>query len=121
MISEGRSKSLRFRVEVMENKVRIADEELRHLSCKKNDATEKIQEITAQKEKMEKDVRAEECEPLELAEKMNQLNKLEGELLTLREEEENLYEELGIAEGSFIGANQVLLALQLDLKQLETD
>lgn len=45
-----------------------------------------------------------ESEALELAEKRNQLNKLEGELLTLREEEDNFIEDLTIAEESSIGA-----------------
>ncbi len=105
----------------MESKVRIADEELRNSSCKKNDATKKIQEITALKEKIENDLRAEEWRALELAEKRNQLNKMEDELLPLREEEEYLTEEFRIAEGSFIGATQVLLALKSDLKELESD
>jgi len=121
IVLEGRFQSLCFRVKVMESKVRIADEELRNSSCKKNDATKKIQEITALKEKIENDLRAEEWRALELAEKRNQLNKMEDELLPLREEEEYLTEEFRIAEGSFIGATQVLLALKSDLKELESD
>jgi len=100
----------------MEKKVRLADEELKQISSKRKSVMEKIQQITTQKVILEKDLLLKR----ELTKKRDQLNNFEGELLILQLEEKNLFEDLGDAEGTYVGATQVLLALQSDLERLDS-
>lgn len=133
---------LRIRIGAMKEKVHKADSELKTVSSKMNDVKKRIAEIATRKALVEINLRTRQCEALEMSlmaldsEDMDteqieltsseQIKALEDELkgmddvlLVLREEEESFAEDLETAEGSYLGALQVLEALESELEELE--
>jgi len=123
----------------MQTKTITAQKELEEASSKKRDVWDKMKEIEVKKLKIENDLRAQQREALELnlmslndeaghndvvlAEYSamcleDDMKMFEDELRRLREQDAVLIEDVEVAEGSFIGANQVLLALMSDLDSL---
>ncbi len=123
----------------MQTKTITAQKELEEASSKKRDGWDKMKEIEVKKLKIENDLRAQQREALELnlmslndeaghndvvlAEYSamcleDDMKMFEDELRRLREQDAVLIEDVEVAEGSFIGANQVLLALMSDLDSL---
>ena len=130
---------LQNRIQVMKKRVEVAQKELGNVSLKKRNIREKMNEYSSQKTKVEHDLRAKQCEALELNIKSlddasvqndvvlaeysvtcleDEMKMFEDELNCLREHDLNLAEDIEEAEGSFIGANQVLQALMSDLEDL---
>lgn len=133
---------LRTRIGVMKEKVHKADREQKTISSKKNEVKKKIAEIATRKALVEINLRTQQCEAIEMSlialdsEDMDtdqieltsgeQIKALEDELkgmddvlLVLQEEEESFTEDLETAEGSYLGALQVLEALESELEELE--
>ena len=130
---------LQSRIQVMQTKVITAQKELEEASSKKRDVFDKMNEIAAKKVNIEYDLRAKQCEALELnimslddeagqndvvlAEYSamcleDEMKMVEDELQNLRKQDVILIEDVEVAEGSFIGVNQVLLALMSELDSL---
>ncbi len=136
---EAKLLDLQSRIQVMQKKVITAQKELEEASTKKRNVFDKIKEIAAKKVKIEYDLRAQQCEALELnimslddeaghndvvlAEYSamcleDEMKVFEDELQSLRKQDAILIEDVEVAEGSFIGVNQVLLALMSELDSL---
>ena len=136
---EAKLIDLQSRIQVMQTKVITAQKELEEISSKKRGVFDKMKEIATKKMKIEYDLRTRQCEALELnimslddeavqndvmlAEYSvtcleDEMKMFEDELNCLREHDLNLAEDIEEAEGSFIGANQVLQALMSELEDL---
>lgn len=139
---EEKIKLMSSRVKFMEEKARIADEELKNIRLKKDCVSSKIKEIFGKKVETECDLRTRQCDALELklsllettemeADQNNlasveetikrlecRVNAMENELRNLRNEEECLTEDWEDAERSYAGTMEVLNALQSELKGL---
>ena len=125
----------------MEERERIADEEVKDITSKKMNVLKRIQEIAGRREMIEYNLRTQQCKILEMglsaldAEKepsemlMKPLEEkvkyLEGaidvlntEIGALKEEEKSLAQDVEVAESSHFGTVQVLGALQLELDGL---
>ena len=125
---EDKIRSLRNKIDVMLENVRKADQELKEVSSKMNDVREKINQVTAQKEAFKCDTvdvsiftSDDELEQTEEVESTAEKIKfLEDALSSLREQENSCLEDFKIAEESFVGANQVVQTMQLELEGLES-
>ncbi len=133
---------MRKRVTAMEKKVFDVDLELKELTEKKNETRKRMDQLAERKVVVEYELRTLQCEAIEsnllaldsketdqkgaiLVEERiktleNELNGMEDLLQTLREEEKNLIEDVEVANGSHVGACQVLHALQVELEELES-
>jgi len=125
----------------MEERARIAEEEVKDITSKKMSVLKRIQEIAGRREMIEYNLRTQQCKLLEMdisaldAEKepsemlMKPLEEkvkyLEGaidvlniEIRALKEEEKSLVQDVEVAESSHFGTVQVLGALQFELNGL---
>lgn len=141
--NDGKIQLLQSRLKAMEERARIADEEVKEVTLKKVDLQKRIKEIAARKVVIEYDLRSEQCNLIEMnlsaletedddysgimkpmEEKIKsfekKMNVIESELMALKEEERNIVIDLEDAQASHIGVVQVLKALQSELNELLT-
>jgi len=131
---------LQSRLKALKERARIIEEEVKDISSKQMDIQKRIIELAERKVPIEYDLRSEQCNLLELnlslieseddnsgviepaEEKIKKLeeemNTIDTELGTLKDEEKSLAQDLINAQGSHIGVVQVLEALQLELDGL---
>lgn len=121
-LEEEMAQSLQSRLMVMEERARIAEEEIKEISSKKIDVSKKINEMRTTRVLIEYELRSEQCNLLEMnisaldadgdhcgflepfEEKIKSLKKkidvIDRELNALKEEEKSLDEDLENALGS---------------------
>ncbi len=139
----GKIQLLESRLKAMEERARIAEEEVKEITLKKVDLQKRIKEIAARKVVIEYDLRSEQCNLIEMnlsaletededysgimepvEEKIKsfekKMNVIESELMALKEEEKSVVIDLEDAQTSHIGVVQVLKALQSELNELLT-
>ena len=141
---EGKIQEVRNRIEVMKRKVRVAEKRLKEIASQKEELEKSMKETTNRKMNAEFALRSQQCKALErslteshlqlitekersnetaVAEEKIHLLKVEvssiaNQLRMLQGEQETLAENFEEAEGSLIGASQVLQALELELEGL---
>ena len=120
---------LQTRLKIMEERARIAEEEMKEISSKKMDLQERIDEIERRRAMIEY-LRSHQCNPFEMnlsarnaeepvEEQVNcledEMKVIDGQLNALIVEEKRLAQDLECAKDSHLGVVQVIEALQYEL------
>jgi len=100
-----------MQVEILTEKARNADEEMREIVINKTDLKKMIKKIEGRKAKLEEIIRAVQV----------QVNEAENELFALRELDESFSNDLENANKAAVGASEALCALRLELEGLESN